>query len=228
MFHLQYAWGIERFESEFGKMGLNPQNPAKNVFEIIKKFSKGTDFFVQYHKERIKGMVGNRDIKTWGLLSKITEKYDIVPWTIFDTYSYRGIYSAETSFEKILVSNYPRGMVEMSMDLHEAGLYDRAIALSEKALKMPFVGDRGAMYYNLSILYNISGRSDEAGKYIKTAVRSDTAPCVAFETAGKIYYNEANYVMSLTMFEKAIKCGSSNELLIKRYIDEIKKTNPDL
>src|SRR5208337_584261 len=139
------------------------RNPTGNLIDAIKKFSTDNNFYLSSIDEAVKN---NFKQKIDGLLYKITAGNEQAPVEIYKIYSYRGIYGANTDYDKRLVSLYREKFAEKAYEFFEEKNYTAAIKYYDYALLLPEDSETAHIYYDLSFVYKELNDKDNQIKYL--------------------------------------------------------------
>jgi hypothetical protein len=216
------SWGIADFQKKYGNMDLKPGVWTDNAVKIINNLANKYPIFMENYGKPLDYNMDSLVEKPRGILYKISNSKENISSTIFDTYSYRGIYNTSTSFDAGILYLYGGMMAIKGIELFKENKVNEAITLLETATLFPAENDiKGNIYFNLAHAYKItSDHSKERECLLKTIeLRPDFWQ--AYSAAGMSYYQDKLYPLAKDMFEKAIRCGSPNSQMLEQYITAI-------
>jgi len=226
LYNLTTKWGIKDFNEKYGNILSDQNSTGQNIKNIINKYAAGSSLYINYENlQGLEAYLAGMQLKPAGLLYRISSSDRQTTYNVFKNYSYRGIFDACDSYDKLTVSEYGRRLSKAADYCLAEKKFDKAIEIYKYSLLFPENQARADVYFNMSFAYNQLGDEDSQVQYLRKSIKERENDPRAYEILAKIYYGEKLMPMAEDMLEKAVQNGSANRNFLQTVISQIGNVN---
>ncbi len=211
---LIFDWGIDDFIKKYDDIPMKPFETEKNVNNIIGHYYNSIPAYRSAFLPRLDAYMQMYAPAPKGLLIRLNGAGKVYSPSVYDMYSYRGIFEKFTKEHKNnydLIGWYPVSMVNQANALLTEGYPKQAAELYVRAMNFPIDKPEGNIYYNTSLAYAQLNDTDNEIKYLRLAALKNADFASAYERLGLLLYDRGFLKEAQDAFIKSRERGGNSE-----------------